>query len=304
MRSATPTFSAPVRVAGDPDAARAGAATVLEAAYDVPFQGHTSIGPAHALADPSNGQLTIYSNDMKSYGLRNGVAQFLQIPRDRVRVEWMEGPQAYGRTAADDAGFEAAFLAKELRPSRARAVEPSGRDGVGHEGARLRGQHARRARRPGQPDLPRMGRPRPGPQPRRLQRARHGAHRAADGPAEGDPGAWRFLHAGRHVRDPEQADGRARRRPAARVGDAAAHGQPARPQRSAGDVRLRVVHRRAGGGRQGGSIRVPHEDAAREHRRRQRLQAGALDCRAEGCGRQVRLDAAALSAACRRPARC
>jgi CO/xanthine dehydrogenase Mo-binding subunit len=56
---------------------------------------------------------------MKSYGLRNGVAQFLQMPRDRVRVIWMEGPQAYGRTAADDAGFEAAFLAKEIgRPVR------------------------------------------------------------------------------------------------------------------------------------------------------------------------------------------
>jgi CO/xanthine dehydrogenase Mo-binding subunit len=56
---------------------------------------------------------------MKSYGLRNGVAQFLQMPRDRVRVVWMEGSQAYGRTAADDAGFEAAFLAKELgRPVR------------------------------------------------------------------------------------------------------------------------------------------------------------------------------------------
>ena len=71
------------------------------------------------MADPSNGQLTIYSNDMKSYGLRNGVARFLNIPRDQVRVVWMEGPQAYGRTAADDAGFEAAFLAKELgRPVR------------------------------------------------------------------------------------------------------------------------------------------------------------------------------------------
>jgi CO/xanthine dehydrogenase Mo-binding subunit len=71
------------------------------------------------MADPSNDQLTIYSNDMKSYGLRNGVAQFLQIPRDRVRVVWLEGPQAYGRTAADDAGFEAAYIAKEIgRPVR------------------------------------------------------------------------------------------------------------------------------------------------------------------------------------------
>ena len=71
------------------------------------------------MADPSNGQMTIYSNDMKSYGMRTGVAEFLGMPRDRVRVVWMEGPQAFGRTAADDAGFEAAFLAKEIgRPVR------------------------------------------------------------------------------------------------------------------------------------------------------------------------------------------
>ena len=114
MRSATPSSSTPPNVVGNPDAAMMGAAKVVEAEYEVPFQGHTSIGPAHAMADPSNDQLTIYSNDMKSYGLRDGVAQFLQMPRDRVRVVWMEGPQAYGRTAADDAGFEAAFLAKEL----------------------------------------------------------------------------------------------------------------------------------------------------------------------------------------------
>jgi nicotinate dehydrogenase subunit B len=119
MRAATPTFSAPPRLTGNPDGALASATKVVEAEYEIPFQGHTSIGPAHATADPSGDQMTIYSNDMKSYGLRNGVAQFLQIPRDRVRVVWMEGPQAYGRTAADDAGFEAAYLAKELgRPVR------------------------------------------------------------------------------------------------------------------------------------------------------------------------------------------
>ena len=119
MRSATPTSSAAPNVVGNPDAALAGAAKVVEAEYDVPFQGHTAIAPAHATADPSNGQLTIYSNDMKSYGMRNGVAEFLKIPREQVRVVWMEGPQGYGRTAADDAGFEAAFLAKEIgRPVR------------------------------------------------------------------------------------------------------------------------------------------------------------------------------------------
>jgi len=119
MRSATPTSSQSPTVVGNPDAALAGAAKVVEAEYDMPFQGHTAFAPAHAMADPSNGQMTIYSNDMKSYGMRAGVAQFLGIPREQVRVVWMEGPQGYGRTAADDAGFEAAYLAKELgRPVR------------------------------------------------------------------------------------------------------------------------------------------------------------------------------------------
>ena len=114
MRRGRPTRSADPRVVGSPEAALASAAQVIEAEYDFPFHGHTAFGPAHALADPSDGQMTIYSNDMKSYGMRNGIAEFLGMPRDQVRVVWMEGPQAFGRTAADDAGFEAAFLAKEI----------------------------------------------------------------------------------------------------------------------------------------------------------------------------------------------
>jgi CO/xanthine dehydrogenase Mo-binding subunit len=118
MRTAAPSSSTPSKDTSV-DTVFANAARVVEAEYEVPFQGHTSFGPAHALADPSDGQITIYSNDMKSYGLRSGVAEFLGMPRDRVRVVWMEGPQAYGRTAADDAGFEAAYLAREIgRPVR------------------------------------------------------------------------------------------------------------------------------------------------------------------------------------------
>ena len=119
IRRSTPTSSRGPNVVGDPATALANAAITLEAEYEFPFQGHTAIGPAHAMADPSNDQMTIYSNDMKAYGLRTGVATFLDMPLDRVRVVWMDGPQLYGRTAADDAGFEAAFLAREIgRPVR------------------------------------------------------------------------------------------------------------------------------------------------------------------------------------------
>lgn len=119
MRAAKPTSSSRPIVEGNPDAAFSGAVKIIEADYEVPFQGHTAISGAHATADPSNGQMTVYSNDMKSYGMRNGIAAFLGMPRDKVRVVWMEGPQGYGRTAADDAGCEAAWIAREIgRPVR------------------------------------------------------------------------------------------------------------------------------------------------------------------------------------------
>ncbi len=119
MRAATPTsVSGPV-VVGNPDAAFSGAVKIIEAEYEIPFQGHTAFAGAHATADPSNGQMTVYSNDMKSYGMRNGVATFLGMPRDKVRVVWMQGPQGFGRTAAEDAGCEAAWIAREIgRPVR------------------------------------------------------------------------------------------------------------------------------------------------------------------------------------------
>ena len=119
MRAATPTSPSRPSVVGNPAAAFSRAAKVLEAEYRIPFQGHTAFAGAHAMADPSNGQMTVYSNDMKTYGMRRGVATFLGMPQDRVRVVYMQGPQGFGRTAAEDAACEAAWIARELgRPVR------------------------------------------------------------------------------------------------------------------------------------------------------------------------------------------
>ena len=98
--AATPSSSTPPSVVGNPDTAIKGAAKVIEADYEIPFQGTPRIGPAHAMADPSNDQLTIYSNDMKSYGLRDGVAEFLEDAA-RSRSRRLDGRSAglrpYGR---------------------------------------------------------------------------------------------------------------------------------------------------------------------------------------------------------------
>ena len=195
----------PPVVVGNPDAALAGAAKVVEAEYDVPFQGHTAIGPAHAMADPSNGQMTIYSNDMKSYGMRNGVAQFLDMPRDRVRVVWMDGPQALRPHGRRRCRVRGGVPGEGDRPAGARAVDAAGRNGVGHEGPGVRVQDARRPRRAGQPRRARLRRARRRSQPSRLQRARHRADRAAHGPARSDAGARQRGDAVGHVRHPEPA---------------------------------------------------------------------------------------------------
>ena len=47
MRTATPTSSADSVVVGNPDAALEGAATVVDAQYDVPFQGHCQVESAN-----------------------------------------------------------------------------------------------------------------------------------------------------------------------------------------------------------------------------------------------------------------
>ncbi|MFL6416730.1 MAG: molybdopterin cofactor-binding domain-containing protein [Bryobacteraceae bacterium] len=119
IRDAKATTESEPIVRGDPDSAFSEAAKTIEVEYEVPFQGHTSFAGALAVADPSNGQMTIYSNDMKSYSMRTGIAAFLKMPRDRVRVTYMQGPQCYGRSAAEDAAFEAAWIAREIgRPVR------------------------------------------------------------------------------------------------------------------------------------------------------------------------------------------
>lgn len=119
MRAAKPVSSPKPVIEGNPEAAFVSAAKAIEAEYEVPYQGHTAFAGAHATADPSNGQMTIYSNDMKSYGMRRCVAAFLGMPNDRVRVVYMQGPQGFGRSAAEDAACEAAWIAKEIgRPVR------------------------------------------------------------------------------------------------------------------------------------------------------------------------------------------
>ena len=218
----------------------AGAATVVEAQYDVPFQGHTAFGPAHALADPSNDQLTIYSNDMKSYG---HAQRRRAVPEDPAREESASSGCRGRRPTAAPRPKTPASKRRSWPPSSAARCamqwtrqEETGWDTKGPAYAiNMRG--ALDAQGPA--GRARLRRARRRLQSRRLQRARHGADRAADRAAQGAAGARPRVVPVGQVRHSESPHGRQRRADAAGVGNADPHGQPARSRRPAGHVRVR-----------------------------------------------------------------
>ena len=144
MRGATPTSISKPIVVGNPDAAFAGAAKVIEADYEVPFQGHTAISPAHALADPSNGQMTVYSNDMKSYGMRRG-RRHVSWHAARSGTRGLDGGTARIRPhCRRRCRMRGGLYCKGNRPAGSHAMDAGRRNGVGHEGSGIRREDARR----------------------------------------------------------------------------------------------------------------------------------------------------------------
>ncbi|HEU5441521.1 MAG TPA: molybdopterin cofactor-binding domain-containing protein, partial [Ktedonobacterales bacterium] len=105
---------------GDVQAALAGASVRLRATYTQPFQAHASIGPSCAVAELRNEMLTVWCSSQGIHALRGALADLLAMPRERIRVLFLEGSGCYGHNGADDVAADAAVLACELpgRPVR------------------------------------------------------------------------------------------------------------------------------------------------------------------------------------------
>ena len=97
---------------GNVDEAFQTAARVIEAEYEWPFQSHASMGPACAVVEIKDGNVTCWSGSQKTHFVQEGVAETLGLPLDKVHVIWAMGPGSYGRNDADDCAADAAVLAK------------------------------------------------------------------------------------------------------------------------------------------------------------------------------------------------
>lgn len=107
-------------------------AGTITSEYSRPFLAHASIGPACAIAlwSQEDHQLTVWSHTQGVYPLRRDLARALGIGEDEVRVQHAQGAGCYGHNPADDAAFDAAFLAR-LVPGRPVQVTWSREDELG-----------------------------------------------------------------------------------------------------------------------------------------------------------------------------
>jgi nicotinate dehydrogenase subunit B len=95
---------------------------VVEARYSRPFLTYGSIGPSCALAEFRDGKLTVWSHTQGVFVLREWLSRTLGLERERITVLHRQGSGAYGHNTADDAAFDAAFIALRV-PGRSVRVQ-------------------------------------------------------------------------------------------------------------------------------------------------------------------------------------
>jgi nicotinate dehydrogenase subunit B len=86
----------------------------LAATYTWPLQSHASIGPSCSVADVKADTATIWTASQASHRLLHSCAALLEMPRDKVRVVYLDGAGCYGMNGHDDASAEAAMLSRAV----------------------------------------------------------------------------------------------------------------------------------------------------------------------------------------------
>src|SRR4029078_8634610 len=117
---------------GSPAAQRPDGAKALTATYYWPMQSHASIGAscpvAHVsrqivapcpVADVSSESATVWTASQGTHGNQTTFARFLKLPKDKVRLIYLEGSGCYGMTANKKPAADAAIISQAVgRPVR------------------------------------------------------------------------------------------------------------------------------------------------------------------------------------------
>ena len=99
---------------GDPDAALAGAAKVVEAEYSYPFIAHATLEPQNCTAHFHDGRLDMWAPSQNPQRGRSAVASTLGIDESTITVHITRSGGGFGRRGSADYMVEAAAIAKEV----------------------------------------------------------------------------------------------------------------------------------------------------------------------------------------------
>jgi CO/xanthine dehydrogenase Mo-binding subunit len=102
-----------IEIANTHDAAGAAVKT-LSAKYTKRYMMHGSIGPSCAVGLFRDGAMTVWTHSQGVYPLRDGLAEMLSMPKDKIRCIHVEGSGCYGHNGADDVAAHAALLSREM----------------------------------------------------------------------------------------------------------------------------------------------------------------------------------------------
>jgi nicotinate dehydrogenase subunit B len=98
---------------GEPQApAAVDSARTFSASYSRPYLAHASLAPSCALAHYNDGRLTVWTHSQGIYNLRTDLALAFGMALDDITVRHVESAGCYGHNGADDAAFDAAWLAR------------------------------------------------------------------------------------------------------------------------------------------------------------------------------------------------
>jgi len=86
----------------------------VRARYTYPHQMHGSVGPSCAVADVKADGVTVWSATQSVYPTRSIVAKLLDVPIEKVHVQFVRGSGCYGLNGADAVSFDAAMLSQAV----------------------------------------------------------------------------------------------------------------------------------------------------------------------------------------------
>lgn len=99
------------RVAETGDGPAPAGGAVVEAQYSRQHLVHASIAPSLGIAEYRDGELKVWTHSQGTFVLRDWLAKTLGLDAGRISVFHVQGAGCYGHNSADDAAFEAAWLA-------------------------------------------------------------------------------------------------------------------------------------------------------------------------------------------------